>query len=99
MIKDEYSEMDKGKLEHECRRLVGVLRQSRDMEEYYKNRIGDEDRAERLQAVDVEGAALEGFPSIGEFRFEWERIYAKKPDLQWVNNPWVWVVRFERKGI
>ncbi len=28
----------------------------------------------------------------------WHTMYAKKPDLDWDANPWVWRVEFERKG-
>ncbi len=33
---------------------------------------------------------------VKPFRELWDKIYAKKPDLQWDKNPWVWRTEFEQ---
>ncbi len=35
---------------------------------------------------------------VKPFRELWDTMYAKKPELQWSANPWVWRVEFERKA-
>ncbi len=68
-------------------------------------------RAERLQEITKEGVLAEGISERDgcplkdchagwhePFAQLWDSIYAKKPELQWAADPWVWVVGFRRKG-
>lgn len=41
-------------------------------------------------------AKEEGVPTKEEFQAFWDTIYEKKPWFQWKNNPWVWVIEFQR---
>lgn len=59
-------------------------------------------RVERLQEITEEDAAAEGleFDVDGTpesiFGDGWDAMYARKPELAWSANPWVWVVEFKR---
>ncbi len=59
-------------------------------------------RAERLKDITADECRLEGVdlpetpPYVRPFRELWDAMYAKKPELQWSANPWVWRIAFER---
>jgi hypothetical protein len=50
---------------------------------------------EPLNAITHADAVMEGFDSVIAFYNDWDRLYQKKPESLHVNNPWVWVTRFE----
>lgn len=50
---------------------------------------------ERLHDITDDGARREGFDNVDEFRTAWEAMHTK-PGTRWEDNPWVWVVRFEK---
>ncbi len=43
------------------------------------------------------GERLSNKQMRGRFRALWHKVYAKKPEIDWDANPWVWRVEFERK--
>ena len=64
-------------------------------------------RVERLQEITEEGAQREGCergpsllaPYLSDFMYVWEKTI-KPADLDrcgWAANPWVWVIKFERR--
>lgn len=65
-------------------------------------------RVERLQDISDDNARAEGIAvpapppgggytlPIPQFRNLWDSIYGKRPGSSWNDNPWVWVVGFER---
>lgn len=58
-------------------------------------------RVERVQEISEEGARAEGCETEiadprEEFTALWKSIHGKKPGMTWDDNPWVWVIHFER---
>jgi hypothetical protein len=54
---------------------------------------------ERLRDITEEDARAEGMSGIDEFREHWDMRYGKRVfDFRWENNPWVWVIGFEREA-
>ena len=63
-------------------------------------------RVERLQDISEDDAIAEGVvcPRFGTygmnpesiFRDLWQSINGKRPGCSWDDNPWVWVIEFER---
>ncbi len=47
--------------------------------------------ASTLYPIPLETSSRAGFMEY------WDAMYAKKPELQWGKNPWVWRIEFERK--
>lgn len=54
-------------------------------------------RVERLQAIDEEGARAEGVQDRAAFAALWDGLAG--PGASWADDPWVWVVRFEREAL
>ena len=54
-------------------------------------------RVERLQCIFDCDAWSEGYHTIADFVFEWDKLNAKR-GFSWDANPWVWVVEFMRIG-
>lgn len=58
-------------------------------------------RVEKLQAISQADAVEEGVggssdEALYEYRRLWDEINGKRPGCAWADNPWVWVVSFER---
>lgn len=52
-------------------------------------------RAERLQDITEEDVRAEGFITREEFARYWDNLNAKR-GYSWDDNPWVWVIEFEK---
>jgi hypothetical protein len=53
-------------------------------------------RVERLGAIGEGDAMAEGFDSVSAFFYLWDEINGPRPGCAVSENPWVWVVGFER---
>lgn len=53
-------------------------------------------KVERLHDMTQADVEAEGFSTLMDLRNAWQTIYAKKPGLRWLMNPWVWAVSFPR---
>lgn len=48
-------------------------------------------KVQRVQDITLENSLNEGFRSISDFETIWDKLYRN-----WSENPWVWVIGFER---
>jgi hypothetical protein len=54
-------------------------------------------RGERIQDISESDALAEGFSSVSDFKALWDSLNAER-GFGWSENPWVWVIEFERGG-
>ena len=54
-------------------------------------------RVERLQDITEEEAVKEGFLSNTEVMEYWDKLNAKR-GFRWDQNPWVWVIEFDKQN-
>ena len=52
-------------------------------------------RMSDMRNEDFAAEGFSGFTRMNQFQNLWNRLHAK-PGERWAENPWVWVIRFER---